>query len=126
MRLLLLLGIMLVGCAKDVTKELEGLADRACACADNNDVACGKTVLAEFVKMGQGSRNVKADEAKSAAAAKRFGECLLRAGVTSVELSMAVTQMKKEEPAPAPAPAGSAEAPPPAPAGSAAPEAPAP
>jgi hypothetical protein len=122
--LLLLLGMLLLGCAKDVTKEIEGLADRACACADKQDVACGKTVLGEFVKLAAESRNVKGDEAKAAAAAKRFGECLLRSGVTSVEISTAVNQLKKEEPAPppAPAPAGSAEAP----AGSATPEAPAP
>jgi hypothetical protein len=90
-----LLLVLLAGCAKDVTKEVEDLADRACACADKKDTACGKTVLADVIKLSE-EHNVKStDERKAADSAKRLGECLERSGVTGVEISEAVNAAAK-------------------------------
>lgn len=118
----LLLGIVLAaGCSKDVTKDIEGLADRACACADKKDTACGKGVLADLVKLTEAT-NVKGDERKSAEAAKRLGECLERSGVSGLEISEAISQTKKPEPGSAAPPAPPAPPPseqPPAGSGSA-------
>lgn len=91
----LLIGLLLsggVGCAKDVTQDFEQLAKRACDCAAQKDAACGKAVLDDTVKLVKESRNVTGDEAKTAAAAKRLGECLLQAGVQSIEISNAINQ----------------------------------
>src|SRR5688572_30285079 len=77
------------GCAKDVTKDLEDLATRACACAEKKDAACGKAVLDEMVKLGE-TKNVKGDERKAAEAARRLGECLMASGVSSTEISHAI------------------------------------
>ena len=124
----LLLGILFAtGCAKDVTKDLEDLATRACGCAEKKDTACGKAVLADMVKLGE-SKNIKGDERKSAESAKKIGECLLKSGVKSSEISDAIRPKEQKapppgEPTPAGAPptpgsgSGSAE-PPPAPSGS--------
>jgi hypothetical protein len=96
----LVIGLLLAGCAKDVTKEFEQLAERACACADQKDTACGKAVLGDMVKLVKESRNVTGDEPRTAAAAKRLGECLLRSGVKSVEISNAINALNaKDEPA---------------------------
>jgi hypothetical protein len=75
LRLLLLGTVLAAGCAKDVTKELEEFADRACACKDK---ACGKAVVDDLLKLADDNKNVKGDEAKSAAAARKMGECLTK------------------------------------------------
>ena len=87
--------LVISACAKDVTKEVEDLADRACTC---KDAACGKAVLADVVKLSE-EHNVKSsDERKAAESAKRLGECLEKAGVTGVEISEAINSTAKPEP----------------------------
>jgi hypothetical protein len=99
-----LLGILLVaGCAKDVTKDIEGLADRACKCAKTKDTACGKAVLDDMVKLAE-DRNVKGDERKAADAAKRLGECLQKSGITGAEISGTVNKMDNPSAPPAESP----------------------
>jgi len=97
-----LLLLFLLGCAKDVTSDVDGLADRACACADKKDATCGKAVLVDLVALAE-HRNVKADKAKAAASARRLGECLIKSGVKSMEISQAITPPKSAEPAQVPA-----------------------
>ncbi|MEO8702956.1 MAG: hypothetical protein ABI867_23120 [Kofleriaceae bacterium] len=100
--------ILLLGCAKNITSDVEDMADRACACATTKDKVCGKAVLTDFIKLAEDSRNVKGDEQRAAAAAKRIGECLLKAGVTSLEIAEGVNKIPKT---PAPPAAPPAEAP---------------
>ncbi|HEU0030624.1 MAG TPA: hypothetical protein VFQ53_08325 [Kofleriaceae bacterium] len=99
----LILAILLAGCAKNAATELDAFADRACACSAKHDTACAKTVLAELGAFFQSTKHAKGEEAKAAQAARRAGDCLLAAGVTSSELAAALV---KPEPEPAP---GSAE-----------------
>ena len=82
-----------VGCKQDVTKNFEGLADRACACAVVKDKLCGKRALAEAIQLGD-TKGITADEPKVAAAVKRMGECLLRTGLTSAEIAEAITPLR--------------------------------
>jgi hypothetical protein len=89
LRLLVLASLLAAGCAKDVTKDLEDLGDRACGCADKKDVACGKAVVADIVTLAE-NKNPKGDEARSAAAARKIAECL-----TKVDPSL-MTDMNKQ------------------------------
>ncbi|MBS1120244.1 MAG: hypothetical protein H6Q90_2472 [Deltaproteobacteria bacterium] len=88
----LLGSVFLAGCAKDVTKDIEDLADRACACADKKDVACGEAVVTDLVKLAQANKNAKGDESKAAAAARRMGDCLLKTGMDPQKLA---TELQK-------------------------------
>lgn len=76
MRLLVLGTVFAAGCGKDVTKDLEELADRACACADKKDATCGKAVADDLAKLIDASKGAKGDEPRSAAASRKLGECL--------------------------------------------------
>jgi hypothetical protein len=115
MRRFLLGSLLVFGCTKDITKDVEDLAERACACAGKKDKACASTTLAEMVKLSSEARHIKGDEQRMAAAAKRMGECWLTAGVTSLEIAEAVNQIPKKpdptKPPEAPAPAPEAPAP---------------
>jgi hypothetical protein len=88
MRWLVLLA--LTGCAKDITADVERLAERACECRDKRDAACGRQVLGDLGTLVAESRNVKGDERRAAEGAKRLGECLLAAGVTSMEIAQKI------------------------------------
>lgn len=92
-----LAALLLIACKRDVTEEVEGLEKRACECAAKKDAACGKAVLGDLAKLGD-AKNVKADEPKAAAAAKKLAVCLLESGVTSLEIHTAIN---KPEPEPA-------------------------
>jgi len=81
--------LFLVACKRDVTEEVESLESRACACAANKDAACGKAVLADLAKLRE-ARNVKADEARAAASAKKLAACMLESGVTALEIHQAI------------------------------------
>ena len=90
---LILLGSLFIGCAKDVTKDIEDLADRACACAEKKDAACGKAVVTDLVKLAENNKNAKGDESKAAAAARRMGECLIKSGMDPQELMTALQKL---------------------------------
>ncbi len=93
-RHLLLGSLVLVGCAKDVTKDIEDLADRACACAEKKDAACGEAVVGDLVKLAESNKNAKGDESKAAAAARRMGECLINSGMEPQKLMTALEKLK--------------------------------
>jgi hypothetical protein len=92
------LAAFLIACKRDVTEEVEGLEKRACECAAKKDAACGKAVLADLAKLGD-AKNVKADEAKAAAAAKKLAVCLIESGVTGLEIHTAINKPEPEPPA---------------------------
>jgi len=94
-----LAAVLLIACKRDVTEEVESLESRACACARTKDAACGRAVLADLSKLRE-AKNVKADEAKAAASAKKLATCMLEAGVTAVEIHESIN---KQEPEAAPA-----------------------
>jgi hypothetical protein len=91
--------LLIVACKRDVTEEVEALEARACACASKKDAACGKGVLDDLAKLRE-AKNVKADEAKAAASAKKLATCLIESGVTALQIHEVVN---KQEPAPEPA-----------------------
>jgi hypothetical protein len=93
-------ALLLVGCKRDVTEEVEGLRSRACDCAAKKDKACGTAVLTDLGKL-RDAKNVKADEPKAAAAAKELATCLLASGVTALEIHEVVN---KQDPQPAETP----------------------
>lgn len=99
-----LLGLLLVGCAKDLTNDFEELSTRACKCADAKDAACGKAVLAELVTLVKDARKATANEPKAAASVRKLGECLLRSGVASLDISTAVNSIHADNKPPAEAP----------------------
>lgn len=95
------IALLVAGCAKDVTKDFEELANKACACADKKDAACGNAVLDEMITLVKESRNVKGDERKAAEASKRLGECLLRSGVKGLDIATKINAIDvKPEPTP--------------------------
>lgn len=91
-----LIAVLLVACKRDLTDEVEALEKRACECASKKDAACGKAVLADLKKLGE-AKNVKADEPKAAAAAKKLATCLIESGVTSVEIHEAINKQPEPE-----------------------------
>ena len=77
MRKTWLLAIVLaVGC-HDASKDIEALADRACACKDK---ACADKVIDDLVEFAKNNKNAKGDEDKAAKAAQRMMECAVKAG----------------------------------------------
>lgn len=91
-----LAAFLLIACKRDVTEEVESLEKRACECSAKKDAACGKAVLADLAKLSE-AKNVKADEQKAAASAKKLATCLLESGVTGLEIHGAIN---KPEPTP--------------------------
>ncbi|MGN6111381.1 MAG: hypothetical protein ACTHU0_40175 [Kofleriaceae bacterium] len=83
--LLFVAGLSLFGC-KDSTKDLENLADRACACKDAD---CGKKVLAELAKF----KDARGDEKRAAAAGEKLAKCVVEAGVSPEELVKALESL---------------------------------
>jgi hypothetical protein len=84
-----LCGSLLAACGKDITKDVEGLADKACACTDKD---CASKVLDELVSLAENNKNARGDQDKTNAAAQKLGECVVKAGVPASEL---IDKMKK-------------------------------
>lgn len=91
------------GCAKNLTEDFEALSKRACACADK-DVACGRAALGELAKLLEDARRATADEPRTAAAVRELGTCLLRSGVTALELHETVNKAAINSAPPPPPP----------------------
>jgi hypothetical protein len=70
-----------LGCS-DVSKQLEGLADRACACKDK---ACADKVIDDLVTFMKDNKNARGDEEKAKAAGQRLGMCVVTAGADPSE-----------------------------------------
>lgn len=65
-----------LGC-RDASKDLEALADRACACSDN---ACTEVVIDDFVDFAKKNKSAKGDEDRAAKAAEKMMRCAIKAG----------------------------------------------
>ncbi len=69
--------VLLVGCA-DASKQIEKLADRACACTD---ATCAEKVLDDFVEFAKANPAMSGDQDNAIKQAKRLSECSTKAGV---------------------------------------------
>jgi len=74
--LLLACVIAFVGCS-DASKDVEKLADRACACKDK---ACAEKVIDDLVTFAKENKNARGDEKKATEAAERLATCAIKAG----------------------------------------------
>jgi hypothetical protein len=96
--------LLVTGCAKDLTEDFVELKNRACACAEKKDAACGKGVLADLGKLLEGARKATANEEKAAAATKELGTCLMASGVSAGEIAALINEIAaKDAPTSAPA-----------------------
>jgi hypothetical protein len=66
------------GCSKDITKDMEDLADRMCACKDN---ACATKVMDDLTSFAEKNKDGHGDEERAKKAALKLAECALKAGV---------------------------------------------
>ncbi len=89
---LVVLALLAVTGCKNPTKELEQLADRACACAES-DTSCGNKVLADLSAFAE---NTKAPGSTAFnQAGVRVNDCLMSAGVKPRELTAALEKMAR-------------------------------
>lgn len=72
-----------VGC-RDVSKDIEALADRACACTDK---VCAEKVVDDLVTFAKTHKNAKGDEDRAAKAAAKMMKCAVAAGADAVVLA---------------------------------------
>lgn len=86
---MLAIGLLVAGCSKDVTKDIEALADRACACKDG---ACADKVVDDLLELADKNRHADGDKDRTNAAARRLGECAIKAGVDTTKF---MEKMKK-------------------------------
>lgn len=80
---LALLAGTLGGC-KDITKDAQGLAERACAC---HDKACADRVVDDLVDLFKSNPHAASDEAKMQEAGKKLGTCAVTAGASVDEIT---------------------------------------
>jgi hypothetical protein len=78
-------------CSRDITPDIEAIADRACAC---RDAACGRAALGDLVALAKQTSAPRGDEDRSRAAATKMAECLLAVGVTRAELVETIDRVK--------------------------------
>jgi hypothetical protein len=91
MRWLVLGSLFLLGsCGRDVTKDIEKLADRACECKDAD---CAKKVVDELVTLAQNNKNARGDSERATKAATKLGECVIKAGVDPQEFMAAMSKI---------------------------------
>lgn len=92
MRFSLVVCLFLAAGCKDSTKDFEQLADRACACPQE-DTACGNKVLADLVTFAEHNKSSDGDQRRITEAGVRLDECLVNAGVKQTELTAALGKM---------------------------------
>jgi hypothetical protein len=86
---LALVCLFAFGCSKDVTKDIEDLADRACACTD---APCADKVVDDLLTLAEKNKKAKGDSDRTNKAAKRLGECAIKAGIDPEQF---VAKMKR-------------------------------
>jgi hypothetical protein len=89
MRIMLLSLVFAVGC-HDAARDVQKLADRACACG-KTDKACAEKVIDDFVDFAKANKNAKGDEE---AAAKAFGEMMKCATERGADMTAIMAKMK--------------------------------
>jgi hypothetical protein len=92
--LLVIVGCLSFAGCKDATKDFEGLAERACACAAD-DVACGNKVLADLVTFTDHAKMSDGNQAKITAAGVKISGCLSSSGVQEKQVTAALEKMVK-------------------------------
>lgn len=80
------------GCKKDMAKDVENFADRACAC---KDAACAEKVVDELVSYAQEHKNADGDQKRANEAAKRLGTCVIKAGMSLEKLQSQMLKLQK-------------------------------
>ena len=85
---------LFAGCGKNTTKEMEGLAERACACADN-DAACGSKVLSDLVAFTEHNKLTDGDLRTVTEAGAKISNCLVSTGVGGDKVTAALEKMVK-------------------------------
>jgi hypothetical protein len=81
--------LVFLGC-KNAAKEFEGLADRACDCAEQ-DAPCGNKVLVDLAKFSENNKT-SGNEAWIKAGI-RLNDCLSATGVKTGELTAALERI---------------------------------
>jgi hypothetical protein len=78
-RIVIVLGCLAgTACSKDITADIEALAERACKCTD---AACADKVVDELVTLAEKNKSARGDEERAAKAAQKLGMCVVKAGV---------------------------------------------
>jgi len=81
--------LFVTGC-KNPTKDFQGLADRACECAEN-DTACGNKVLADLTAFAADHKAPGTSDFN--AAGVKIDRCLNEAGVEPRQLTAALEKL---------------------------------
>ena len=76
MRKLLVALVLVAGCS-DASKEVDKLADKACACKDKE---CAEKVVDDLVAFAKDNKDARGDVKKAAEAAQRLATCAIKAG----------------------------------------------
>lgn len=74
--------VLAAGCS-DASKQIEKLADQACAC---KDAACADKVIDDLIQFAKDNPRATGDEDKAVKAAQRLTECAMKAGVDPSKL----------------------------------------
>ena len=75
--------VFALGC-RDVSKDIEAFAERACACADR---ACAERVVDDFAVFANKHKTAKGDERKAAKAAEKMMRCAIKTGADAAALA---------------------------------------
>ncbi|CAN5366900.1 hypothetical protein BH11MYX1_BH11MYX1_50920 [soil metagenome] len=72
-----LLALSLVAGCSDASKDVEKLADQACACKDK---VCAEKAVDDLVTFAKANKNARGDTKKASEAAQRLATCAIKAG----------------------------------------------
>jgi len=87
----LLCILWFVAACADGSKNIERLADRACAC---KDAACAQTVLDDLVAFAKANPNMQADKDNAFKQIQRLDTCAGSAGITPDKLDQTMKQLQ--------------------------------
>ena len=77
-------ALLFVAACFDGSKDIQKLADRACAC---KDIACAQAVLDDLVAFAKANPNMQADKDNAFSQIKRLDTCVGSAGITPDKLT---------------------------------------
>lgn len=88
-------GFLLVSACKgkDLTEDVEKLADRACACKDAD---CARAVMNDLVKLSDSEPNATGDQDRGRAAGQKLATCAIKAGVPASEVMALGEKLQKK------------------------------
>jgi hypothetical protein len=91
--LVVLVGMLAMGCGNNSSKQLDDIADHACACR-RDDEACGQKVLAELKAYTEANKT-KAVSKQMTEAGIHINECLNATGVKQKDFVAVMEKMIK-------------------------------